>query len=142
MAIKSVQKRVTKGKAPVPIAVTSKPIRKTKTKAVIRSQPLKPAQSKAKRGPVKTGPSSGLSQISTASKVSSAKGPPVVVARKTKRKVSSANEATSAQPKRPLSAYVCYTKSNWSTHKNDNPEATTPDTMRALATAWGLMTEA
>lgn len=39
MAIKSVQKRGTKGKAPVPIAVTSKPIRKTKTKTVIRGTP-------------------------------------------------------------------------------------------------------
>jgi len=122
--------------------VTSKPIRKTKTKAVIRSQPQKPAQSKAKRGPVKTGPSSGLSQISTASKVSSAKGPPVVVARKTKRKVSSANEPAAAQPKRPLTPYACYFSAKMSSYKKDHPDATVPDCMRAVAAAWGSLTDA
>ena len=143
MAIKSVQKSLrTKTKQPVPIAEVSKPIRKTKTKAATRSVPQKPAQSKAKRGQGKIAGSTGLSQISTASKVSSAKNAPVVVARKTKRKVSSAQEAPSAQPKRPLTSYVCYTGANFSSYKQNHPDATVPDCMRAVAAEWGKMTEA
>lgn len=85
----------------------------------------------------------GLSQISTASKVSSVKSAAVVAAgRKTKRKVSAAQEGAPVQPKRALTAYVCYTAANFSTYKREHPEAAVPDCMRALAAGWGELTEA
>lgn len=74
--------------------------------------------------------------------MSSVKSTPVVVARKTKRKVSAAQEAPSVQPKRPLTAYVCYTAANFSSYKRDHPEAAVPDCMRALAAGWGQMGDA
>ena len=151
MAKVPVQKSVkTKTKQPVPIEEASRPIRKTKTKAAANTVAQKLAQSKVTRGQTKgkatvSQKTLGLSQVSTASKVSSTKAAAAaVVAKKTKRKVSQESEvqdAPSVQPKRPLTAYVCYTGANFSSYKSKHPDATVPDCMRAIAAAWGTMTD-
>ena len=143
MAKVSVQKK-TKTKQPVPAVETTKTIKKTKAKTVVKNVPQKPAQSKVKKGAqakvAAAQKTLGLSQVSTASKISSSKSG-AATAGKPKRKVSVDEDAPAVQPKRALTAYVCYTKAKLSAYKSQHPEFGIADCMKALAADWSKMTD-